>query len=478
VQLSRIERLRARAESVLAPEGPALDLAVLRITVAVVLLLSTSIWAAPEWAALPEAARTIPHGVGWLVPWLRIDPPTVELVLLVFRWASVLGAVGLVTRASWVVIASTASYLLLVPQLGGAVFHDHHLLWLAVIVAASPAGDALSLDAWIARRRGRPRPTRGRAHGLAVRLAWLVIGCVFFFPGVHKLAESGLAWALSDNLRNQMWWKWAQDPALLPPFRLDRHPTLTRGLALATIAFELCFLPLVLHPRTRALAVLSACAFHAGAELFMGIQFSVLWATYTMFVPWQALLDRVRRGSAVSPPTATLADSAPPRPTTSPLQTETRSLRALTAVALPLFSGILVAGAMADMQAYPFACYPTFQWMAPDTMPALEITVIDAEGRESVLDRGLFQEPGPRGWAMSWRLAGVYGDFDARAFEAYWNDLASRSSVPELRDAREVHAARVQIGIDPDRPTEVRDRTPLLVLVRGPNGELRRAPEP
>ena len=464
----------------LAPEGPALDLAVLRITVAVVLLLSTSIWAAPEWAALPEAARTIPHGVGWLVPLLRIDPPTVELALLVFRVACALGAIGLVTRASWLVIASTSSYLLLVPQLGGAVFHDHHLLWLAVIVAASPAGDALSLDAWIARRRGRPRPARGRAHGLAVRLAWLVIGCVFLFPGIHKLAESGLAWALSDNLRNQMWWKWAQDPSLVPSFRLDRHPLLTRALALATIAFELCFLPLVLHPRTRALAVLAACAFHAGAELFMGIQFSVLWATYTMFVPWQSLLHRVRPPRAESHTSEQEADDprrrAPSLPPSPP--PPTRPLTPLVATALPLFTGILVAGATADMQAYPFACYPTFQWMAGDTMPALEVTVIDGAGTEMVLDRAQFQEPGPRGWAMSWRLAGVYGDFDAHAFEAYWNDLASRSSVPELRDARRVRAERVQLSIDPDASPTVRERAPLLELERQPDGRFHATARP
>lgn len=464
-----IERLLARIASLLAPEGPALDLAVLRITVAVVLALDTSTWAAPQWAALPEAARTIPLGVGWLVPWLRIDAATATLVLAVFRLACVLGALGLATRASWLLITGTAAYLLLVPQLGGAVFHDHHLLWLAVIVAASPAGDALSIDAWLAARRGRPRPARGRAHGLAVRLAWLVIGCVFLFPGVHKLAESGLAWALSDNLRNQMWWKWAQDPSLLPSFRLDRHPTLTRGLALATIVFELTFLPLVLAPRTRAIAVIAACAFHVGAELFMGIQFSVLWATYPMFVPWQALLDRLRR-KAPEPvrsdtPTDTLPDS-----TSSARPEREAAIRLLTAVALPLFTGILVAGARGDMQAYPFACYPTFQWMAPDTMPALELTVLDAEGHETVLDRAHFQEPGPRGWAMSWRLAGVYGDFDAGAFEAYWNDLVARTSAPELRGARRVRAARVHVSLDPDAPSVVTERELLVILERRADG--------
>jgi len=133
---------------------------------------------------------------------------------------------------------------------GGAVFHDHHLLWLAVILAASPCGDALSLDAWFARRANRVLPTKGRAHGAAVRAAWLVIALVFLFPGIHKLHASGLAWAFSDNLRNQMWWKWTQDPALMPSLRIDRYPLLCRSLAALTIIFELTFRAATARPRS------------------------------------------------------------------------------------------------------------------------------------------------------------------------------------------------------------------------------------
>lgn len=431
----------------LTPIGPALDLAALRITVACVSLSSGSIASAERWAGLPEAARTAPYGVGWLLPYLPIDPDTAHAMRLVFQLACVFGALGFFARTSFALIALTASYLLLIPQLGGAVFHDHHLLWLAVIVAASPCGDALSFDAWQARRAGSPPPTEGRAHGAAVRLAWCVIGLVFFFPGVHKLAESGFDWALSDNLRNQMWWKWAQDPDLLPSLRIDRYPLLCRALAALTIAFELTFLPLVLHPRTRALAVIGALLFHAGAEIFMGIRFSVLWACYPMFVPWQALLTRL--GWHVIPKRA------------SPV----RSLRPLSIVAPPLFAGILGFGAMGQMQAYPFACYPTFEWIAADHMPALAIELEDPSGARRVLDRDRFQEPGPRGWALSWRLIGVYGAFDPEALEAWWRDAASREPLQsELDGIVRVHFVRTTIAVDPDRHGEVLERRELSVL--------------
>lgn len=439
--------LRDHLRETFTPEGSALDLAVVRISVVVVLMLSASIASADRWAALPEAARTLPEGVRWLVPHLPIDTASVQIVRAVFRVAGVLAGVGLFTQASCAVLALTTFYLLLVPQLGGAVFHDHHLLWLTALLAASPCGDALSIDAWLDRRAGRARPTGGRAHGAAVRAAWCVIGLVYFFPGVHKLATSGLDWALSDNLRNQMWLKWAQDPSLLPSSRIDRWPLLCRALAALTIAFELSFLPLVLAgPRTRTLAVLGALGFHAGAEAFMGIQFSVLWGCYGMFVPWSALLARWRPG---------------PVRVLSP----TRSLLPLAIVALPLLSAIAIAGALGRMQAYPFACYPTFEWIARDHMPALLVELEHPDGRREWLDRSVYQEAGPRGWALSWRLAGAYGSFDREALSAWWADACAREPLRSASaEAAVAHFYRGEIAADPDRHGEVISRRPLTSL--------------
>lgn len=432
-------RSLARLHALLAPEGAALDLAMLRISVVAVLLRSASVASAERWAALPEAARTLPLGVGWLVPHLPIDPATVRLAQLALWLVGGIALVGLFTRAALALLVPLAFYLLLVPQLGGAVFHDHHLLWLLVILAASPCGDGLSIDAWRARRRGRPLPQRGRAHGAAVRAAWVVIGLVFFFPGVHKLAESGLAWAFSDNLRHQMWWKWAQDPALLPALRIDRLPWLCQLLALLTIAFEFAFLPLVLHPRTRALAVLGALAFHAGAEVFMGISFSVLWACYGMFVPWEAL---ARRFELVGP-----EDASTERP---------RALAPIAAAAALVLGGVLVAGTLGATQAYPFACYPTFARIVPDHMPAMRVELEGPNGPRRALDRALYQEAGPRGWALAWRLVGAYGAPSPGAIEAWWRDAATRAPLASsLEPGDVVHVLRAEVSVDPDRSLEV-----------------------
>ncbi len=476
-------RLRARVRETLAPVGPALDLAIFRVTIALFLAWNDSVVVADASAALPAAARVAPTGVGWLVPMLVITPESVRLVRGVMWLACALAGVGLFSRASMAVAVIAGSYVMLVPQLGGAVFHDHHLLWLAAIVAASPCGDALSIDAWLARRRGAPRPTRGRAHGAAIRAAWLVLGCVFFFPGVHKLRTSGLDWILSDNLRNQMWWKWAEDPATQPSFRIDRYPTLLHLGAGAAVAFELAFPFLIFGRRTRALGVIAALLFHAATEHFMGIRFTVLWVTYGVFVPWEQLLAWVSARPETSTPPARLPlpperervgerdcedQESPtlPRSSSAPPSRDARTLRTLALVVFPLLTGIATAGALALVDAYPFACYPTFAWIVPDHMPALEVATLEPDGTRTVLPRALWRdEHEPREWATEWSVIGCYDDFEPARLEAYVRArLATRPAFRRAAAGRALALGRVEITIDPDRRGEVMARTPLATL--------------
>jgi hypothetical protein len=367
----------------------------------------------------------------------------------------VTGALGLFSRASFALVTVTAAYVLLIPQLGGAVFHDHHLLWFAALLAASPCGDALSVDAWRARRRGASRPDGGPAHGLALRFAWLCVGLIYFFPAVHKLEAMGLDWALSDNLRHQLWWKWAQDPTLLPRLRIDRVPWLVHTLAGLTLLFELSFVGLVFVRRTRLLAVAAALAFHAGTHLLMGIDFSVLYACYTMFLPWSGWLARVRETAPYEPP---LIAPLAVRP----------AMHTLITVGALLVTGIVTAGAAGAMQAYPFACYPTFAFDPGPSMPALVIDVVHTDGREERLPPELYRAPGPRGFALEWRLLGAYGDYSEPRLRAWWQDEARQEPLRErIRDAREVRFSRADVSVNPDDQGAVSDVRPLLTLPAG-----------
>jgi hypothetical protein len=453
-------RVRQRFLALLAPDGPALDLAVFRITIAIFLAWNESVVLSDSIASLPPEARVAPIGVGWLVPLLPITPALVRAVRWILWAACLTGGVGWCARASFAVASMAAFYVMLAPQLTGAVFHDHHLLWFAVLLAASPCGDALSIDAWLARRRGKPLPTHGRAHGAAIRLAWIFLGCVFFFPGVHKLLTSGLAWVTSDNLRNQMWWKWAEDPTTEPSFRIDRHPQLLRVLAALTIGFELTFLPLVFANRwTRALAVLSALVFHQATDYFMGVRFTVLWVTYGVFVPWEAVLVRAM-GRAMAVATG---DDVAPSPRPSPVNGRGRDALLVAGVGGVLLCGVVSLGALGVTNGYPFACFPTFEWMPADTMPTLEIAIERADGTTEILDRALWRDVSPREWALEWSVAGVYDEFDAARAEAFFRSRVEQrpALAAATRDAVVIRFARVYVSVDPDHRFDVVRREPL-----------------
>ncbi|MEX1366615.1 MAG: hypothetical protein AB1Z98_26050, partial [Nannocystaceae bacterium] len=80
------------------------------------------------------------------------------------------------------------------------VFHTENLMVLhVIIVAASPAADAISMDA---RRRGLPVDDTPRAwYGWAIRLMCAVTLLTYFLAGWSKLANAGWGWVTSDTLR-------------------------------------------------------------------------------------------------------------------------------------------------------------------------------------------------------------------------------------------------------------------------------------
>lgn len=279
----------------------------------------------------------------------------------------IFGLLGLRTRLSLTAAALSAFYLLGVAQMTGNIVHNHHHVWFLAILAASPCGDALSLDA---RDRGAPTPSPSVVYGVPVLFARALIAAIFFFPGYWKLRESGLGWILSDNLRNQLWWKWAQYD-WVPSFRIDSYPRAIRAMALGSVLFELTFPLFAFVRRTRKYAVIAALVFHGSIEALMRIPFSSLWLCYIVFLDW-------------SPP----------------LEREAAAPRAEWSVGAALLAGNVVFGAMGWMNGWPFACYPTFQWRAGETMPGLAVE--DGSGAE-LTSRPRTQSE----WGVQWSLLGL-----------------------------------------------------------------------
>jgi hypothetical protein len=417
---------------------PALNLAILRIVVPTIVLLSPELWQAPRWAALPTALRNAPEILAHLLPLLPKGPLEAQRAQWLLIVACLGCALGLCSRLSAALVTLAGLRVFGLAQLGGSVIHDMHLFWFSALLATSPCGDALSLDRWIAARRGRGTalPPPSIAYGAPLQAVRALLGVIYFFPGFWKLYSSGAGWIFSDNLRNQLYLKWFQHD-FVPVLRVDRWPALLQAGALGVVVFELTFIALALTPRLRGLAACAGLVFHASAQLFMRIPFVSLWACYCVLIDWHAWLRR-RPGA--------LPASASPRPA---------RVLATVIVAALLLGASVIQGARGAMQAWPFACYPTFQWIATDAIPDLRIEALYADGSVQVVGGG----PGSSGqrsqeaWALAFRLAGAWGQHATEdQLAAYWAQLCQRAAACDAaRGARAIRFYAASYSTQPER---------------------------
>ena len=403
----------------LRPENP-YNLAVFRIAVCAIFFTTTEWRLAPLWSAFPAALRVTPEGLAWAARVVPISPAIARAAQGVFVAAAGCGLLGLFTRPALAAMTASAAYLFALSQLTGSVLHDMHLLWFGALLGASPSGDVLSLDAWRARRRGTPLPSSpSRAYAWPLVTARALLGLIYFFPGFWKLAGSGEAWIFSDNLRNQMYWKWYEHD-WTPALRIDSSSALCHLCALGVVAFELSFLPLSSWRRSRPFAAIAGFIFHLATEALMRIGFFALWGTYVILFDWAWLEER------------------DPSRATRPLG------RAWPLGAL-LVGAVFVQGARGAVQAWPFACYPTFQ-----TLAGAEIT--DVVATASFHDGSALRLPVPRksqaAWGTAWAFAARPPSEEA--MRAYWARMAADARVTSLaRGAERIRFSRAWFSVLP-----------------------------
>lgn len=170
-------------------------------------------------------------------------------------------------------------------------------------------GAVLSVDAWWRRRRGRPLRT-GIPHQASLRLVQIAVVGVFFVAGYLKLRSGrGLAWALSDNLRNQLLTRF--DAIDLP-----RTPVAS-WLVDTPWRYELCALAnlvnqvgmvaavfLLRWPRLRAAIAIAYCAEVIGLGVVMNLWNPHWLPLAAVFIDWDAIARWRARASApaLSPP--------------------------------------------------------------------------------------------------------------------------------------------------------------------------------
>ena len=399
--------ISARPSTVLsAGFADARALAALRVVVSALILLSPELHQATALAARPELLEFVPEGARWLAT-LRLTPSSAETLRWIALSSGSLALLGFHSRTALALLTLSAMPLYALSQLSGAVLHDMHLFWFSGLLALSPCGDVWALDSW-----GEQPQRSAREYTLPAALCRSLLGVVYFFPGLHKLLESGWEWAAAPHMVAQMHAKWFQ-MAELPWLRIDRYPWLCALGGHAVLFFELGFLPLASWRKTRALAGAMGLAFHFSTQAFLFIPFVSLWACYVVLVPW----ERLRRRGAKTP---LLAASAS------------------THAALPakFFGGAVlslavVQGVRGQTQAWPIACYPTFAAIIGNTLPDL---LIEAESPSGERVRFTGRERGPRSqaeWGRVFRISGAYGPPpDERALREHAFVCAQRRGIP------------------------------------------------
>jgi hypothetical protein len=426
------------------PEASA-ALALLRVAVAGIVITSPEVWSSMALDATTVALRTPPEGLGWFAALVPITPALVDLSRVLVVVTGVSGLVGFFARTAFASLSVASFYLFGCSELVGAARHNMHLFWFTVLLGVSPCASRWSIDAV----RGRAREESGNAT-IALWVARALLASVYFFPGYWKLREAGFHWAFSDNLQNQIYWKWFQN-AWMPSVRVDRHADLIRAGAAGVMLLELGFPLLVATRRGRMLAAAGGFGFHVLADAFMRLGFASLWWCYAPLIDMRRIVRWLYDSDANAPGVSRerLGKGALP----------------LLVVGFVLVGANVVQGFRGAVQAWPFACYPTFQYPAGREMPDLVVTASLPDGTEQTLDggtRGLtFRDP--RDWGMVWKLLGAYGGPASpdglRAFYERRRAAGHAASAPP--DARALRFFRGDFSVVP----EDRGRGPVRVLL-------------
>jgi hypothetical protein len=257
-----------------SPADPTL-LGVLRIFTGLMLLYTHAVWGlaldaffGPASWLSTELVRALQrdefaYSFWWSVPpgwtWYAYGISVVILALFTIGlWTRVASVLALIVAISFVHRVPAALFGL-----------DQINVMLTLYLTIGPSGQALSLDRWLARRRGAAgalEPSPSAAANLVQRLIQVHMCVIYFFAGVSKLQgpawwNGEAMWRAFANLEYQSadmtWLAW--------------HPWLVNLITHVSILWELSFCVLIWLRLWRPLMLAGAVVLHLGIGIFLGM---------------------------------------------------------------------------------------------------------------------------------------------------------------------------------------------------------------
>ena len=218
-------------------------------------------------------------------------PRTITIVWWSIKALGLLSLVGLFTRVamplfalgSWFLVAHRFSY--------GDVHHSEAMFALFLLsLSLSPCSEDLSLDAWRARRAGRPPLVSSPLARWPFALGHLLLAMAYFSTGLTKMVFGGLQWMNGYTLQSRTLQDALSRDIPLGIWVAEQH-TLSVLLSVGTVIFELGFVVSLFLPRWRTAFFAAALAFHVGLHMvgghgFFGHMTVVLILLICYDTPW------------------------------------------------------------------------------------------------------------------------------------------------------------------------------------------------
>lgn len=282
---------------------------------------------------------TMPYSQGaidWMAPCLCIS--------------TLCAMLGFFSRTSACLCALLGTYVLGVQELYGKVSRFHqHIIWFCLVFAASPCGDAFSIDGLLAAKKRITRQAV-RYHRPFCYLG-LILGCAYAMPAIWRIWFHGLDWALGSHFADLV--HYHRENSFFVPHPMistieSIFPFFLKMGALASLFFELFFLFCFPFQKARFLMLLLGPCFHIGIELLLGIQFHSLLCSYLILIDWTPLweyfplsrkLDRRKKALILQSHAKT------------PWQMDVLGSSLVTIVLLTGYAGVV---------GWPFTCFPMF----------------------------------------------------------------------------------------------------------------------
>jgi hypothetical protein len=222
------------------------------------------------------------------------DVDTLVTLQAMWRVALALSAIGLLSRVAMTVSFVVGVYLLGLPHNFGQTYHFDALLVLVMgVLAASRAGDACSVDAWL---EGVPEVQPSGEYTWPLRAIWVAMALVFFAAGFAKVRYGGVAWITSNNmsilLTRALYHVSDADPMTRAGLWIAQRHWFSSGLAAGAVAIELGFPLALISRRARALLVPAAFGMLIGIRILMGPTFGGFLVAGVFWIPWDALKRR------------------------------------------------------------------------------------------------------------------------------------------------------------------------------------------